>query len=152
MSVQEFLQDQHVRFRCVHHDPTFTAQEMAHTLHIPGDHVTKTVVLEADGKYVLGVVPATHCIDMHLAGKALGAQTLKLALEQDLSKICNDCQPGAIPPFGSRYGLRTLVEESLTHEEYLVFQGSSHDETLCMRYRDFEALEEPEVASFSVHS
>ena len=151
MNVKEFLNENHVRFRTVLHQPTPSAQRMAHSLHVPGDTVAKTVVLKADDNYILAVVPATHCVDLAMAREALAAKNLELAHEEDFAKRFPDCERGAIPPFGSRFALGTLVDESLTHDEFIVFEGDSHAEAICVRYRDFEEIEDPVVSVFSHH-
>ncbi|MGE5754193.1 MAG: aminoacyl-tRNA deacylase, partial [Planctomycetaceae bacterium] len=60
-----------------------------------------------------------------------------------------DCERGALPPFGSRYGLKTLVDESLTRDERIVFEGNTLHEAIRMSYRDYADLERPQVADFS---
>jgi Ala-tRNA(Pro) deacylase len=152
MNVQEFLKQNDVWFEPIRHRPTFTAQYTAQAVHARGDEVAKTVVLKANGGYVLAVLQATHKIDMLKARKALGVQTLELAPEQAFPGLFPDCEVGAVPPFGSRYGLKTLVDEPLTHDEQIVIEGNTHEEAIRMKYSDFERLEHPQVASFSYHT
>jgi Ala-tRNA(Pro) deacylase len=73
----------------------------------------------------------------------------KKTLEGELAQFFTDCELGAVPPFGSHYGVDTLVDESLTHDNLIVFEGGSHREAICMSYRDFEEIERPQVAVFS---
>jgi Ala-tRNA(Pro) deacylase len=124
---------------------------MAHVLHLPGEFVAKTVVLHADDQFVLAVLPATHYVDLPMTRAALGSNSVKLALEQELGNRFPDCELGAIPPFGSEYGMETLVDEALTHDETIAFEGNSHEEAFCMQYTDFEQIEQPHVAEFSRH-
>ena len=151
MNVQEFLNEHHVRYRPVLHRATFSAQRMADTLHVPGDHVAKTVILKVDGSYVLALLQATQYVDISFFKATLRAESVELATETELAEIFEDCEIGAIPPFGSRYGMETIVDESLTHDHLIVFEGNSHEESICMNYEDFEELERPQVAHFSRH-
>lgn len=151
MSVFDFLREHHVQFRSVQHQPALSAQRVAHCLHLPGNTVAKIVVLKADEKYVLAVLPASHSVDLPRAQDALAAKNIALACEDELRTRFADCAPGTVPPFGSRYGVGTLVDESLTHAEFLVFEGGSHAEAVCVRYHDFEAVEDPLVSEFSHH-
>jgi Ala-tRNA(Pro) deacylase len=151
MKVQEFLNQKTVWFEPIRHRPTFTAQYTAQAVHARGDEVAKTVVLKANGKYVLAVLQATHKIDMLRAREALATQSLELAAEQDFKSLFPDCEVGALPPFGSQYGLKTLVDESLTQDTEIVIEGNTHEEAIRMKYADFERLEHPEVAAFSYH-
>ena len=152
MKVQEFLKENSVWFEPIRHRPTFTAQYTAQAVHARGDEVAKTVVLKANGTYVLAVLQATHKIDLMRAREALATQSLELAAEQDFKSVFPDCELGALPPFGSQYGLKTLVDEPLTHDEQIVIEGNTHEEAIRMKYADFERLERPQVAAFSYHT
>ena len=152
MKEQQFLKERGVWFEPIRHRPTFTAQHTAQSMHVHGDEMAKTVVLRADGKYALAVLQATHNIDIMRAREALRAKSVELASEEQLKKLFPDCEVGALPPFGSQYGLKTLVDESLTHDDEIVVEGNTHEEAIRMKYADFERLEHPEVAAFSYHT
>lgn len=151
MIVKEFLQQQKVPFNELKHPTTYDAQRLAHSLDVPGDNVAKTVVLKADGRYVVAVLQATHSVEFDKAAAALGAERAELASEEEFKDLFPDCELGAVPPFGSRFDLITLVDESLTEDEYIVFEGNKHDEAISMRYQDYAKLEQPRVASFTRH-
>jgi Ala-tRNA(Pro) deacylase len=152
MQVQQFLKDQGVSYKVLEHRPTFTAQYTAQAVHTRGDEVAKTVVLKADAGYVLAVLQATHKIDMMRARETLGAQLVELASEADFQKLFPDCEVGALPPFGSQYGLQTLVDESLTRDQEIVIEGNTHREAIRLKYADFDRIEHPKVAAFTYHA
>jgi Ala-tRNA(Pro) deacylase len=54
-----------------------------------------------------------------------------------------------VPPFGSLYGMRTVIEESLTHEPEIMFCGNRHREAIRMQYQDFRDIERPQVAAIA---
>ena len=152
MKVQEFLNEKGVSFEPIPHRPTFTAQYTAQAVHTRGDEVAKTVVLRANGRYVLAVLQATHKIDMMRAREALATKSLELAAEPEFRSLFPDCEVGALPPFGSQYGLKTLVDEPLTHDAEILIEGNTHEEAIRMKYADFARLEHPQVAAFSYHA
>jgi len=149
MNVQRFLNERGVSFQVLEHAPTYSALRTADDLHVPGDEVAKPVILKADGRYVMALVPAPCRIDMKKAREALHSADCELADESDFERLFPDCERGAMPPFGSQYGLTTMVDEALTHDERVVFEGNSHREAICMPYRDFDRLEHPQVADLS---
>jgi Ala-tRNA(Pro) deacylase len=151
MNVQQFLKEHSVSFDVLEHRPTFDAQRMAQTLHVRGNEVAKSVVLHADDRYVLAVLPATHKVDFAKARELLGARNVALASEEDFGRIFPDCELGALPPFGSQYGLVTLVDEPLTKDEQIVFEGNNHHEAIRMSFAEFRELEKPKVGAFSYH-
>ncbi len=58
MQLIEFLNHNKVNFQLCSHRPTYTAQHMAAEEHTPGMNVAKPVVVEADKKYYMCVLPA----------------------------------------------------------------------------------------------
>lgn len=151
MKVHELLEERGAEYGSRRHDETFTAQSLAHVLHVSGDNIAKTVILKADGEFVVAVLPASRFVDLQQARRALGADSLKLASEAELEHLFPDCQVGAVPPFGSQYGLRTLVDRTLRMFDDIVFEANRHDEVVNMHYRDFERIEHPLMAEFSHH-
>ncbi|MBC8351203.1 MAG: YbaK/EbsC family protein [Planctomycetes bacterium] len=152
MNVQELLSEKKVAYDTIPHRNAYDAQRLAHELHTPGEEVAKTVLLRADHGYVyvVAVLPATKTIDFEKVSTALGGSTIELANEIEIKERCPDCEMGVLPPFGSQYGLKTLVEESLTKDREIVFEGNCHHEAIRMRYEDFHQIEEPLVAKFAV--
>jgi Ala-tRNA(Pro) deacylase len=151
MNVREFLEMEHVPFDVLPHRSTYTAQDLAQSLDVPGDNVAKTVLLNVDNQFMLGVLPATHQISVAMLEKCLNATSITFATEEELSRVFPDCERGVAPPFGTQYGLVTIVDQSLTDDEHIVFEGNSHSEAIYLRYQDYEKIEHPRVATFTFH-
>ena len=147
----EYLEQNHISFDVVMHPKTFDAQHLAQAVHVPGRNVAKGVLVRVDrtNRYILAVLPATHRIDINQLSKAIGGSEVQLATEFEVAERFPDCEFGALPPFGSRYGIETLVDRSLTTDEYIVFEADKHDEAIRMRYAAFNELEHPSVVSFA---
>jgi Ala-tRNA(Pro) deacylase len=153
MKVRDYLRDSDVAFEVFVHEPTYDAQHMAQAVHVSGYEVAKTVLLRVDhgASYAVAVLPATHRIDLEKAGELLGGASVELATEIEIAEHCPDCEIGALPPFGSKYGMRTIVDEALTHDDEIVFEGNTHRESIRMKFSDFERLADPKVGSFAHH-
>jgi Ala-tRNA(Pro) deacylase len=151
MIVEDYLKEANVEFDVIPHRETHDAQRMAQTLHVSGRDVAKTVLLRADGgyAYVVAVLPANKTIDFERASIALGHSKLDLASEIEMSNRCPDCELGVLPPFGSQYGMKTIVDESLAEEEEIVFEGNTHHEAIRIKFTDFCRLESPQITSFA---
>lgn len=80
----------------------------------------------------------------------LGARSLRLATEAELTPLYRDCEVGAMPPLGPLFGQRVVVDKSLTLDPEIAFNAGSHSEAIRMRYGDFEELVKPSVADFGV--
>ena len=151
MNVIEFLNKRNVSFERVPHTATYDSQHLAHALHVPGQEVAKTILLRANGgyRYLVAVLPATKKIDFEKASAALGGSKINLATEIEVSAHCPDCEMGVLPPFGSQYGMMTIVDESLTKDEQIVFEGNTHEEAIRMKFEDFRRIEEPLIVDLA---
>jgi Ala-tRNA(Pro) deacylase len=147
----EYLKQNHISFDVVMHPKTFDAQHLAGAVHVPGQNVAKGVLVRVDraNRYILAVLPATYRIDIDQLSKAIGGSEVQLATEFEIAERFPDCEFGALPPLGSRYGIETLVDRSLTTDEYIVFEADKHDEAIRMTYAAFNELEHPSVVSFA---
>lgn len=151
MDIEEFLNSAGVKFKRHEHAAAYTAQEIAAEVHVSGDAVAKPVVVRADKKDVLCVLPASHKIDMGKLAKALKAKKCQLVKEDEVAKLFPDVEVGAEPPFGKPYGLPTVVDSHLAGCESVIFSAGSHRRAVQVRYEDYARLAEPTVADFSMH-
>ena len=147
MRVMQFLSEQEVTFEPLVHPPAFTAQKRAKYLHVPGKQVAKTVLLAGPDGYVLAVLPATHQVDTQALARALGGP-VRLATDREIGEVFPDCEWGVVPPFGTLYGLRTLLDESLAPDSWITFEANTHAEAVRLTCRDFERLERPRRLRF----
>ena len=151
MNIHRFLHQRGISHQMLTHEPTYSAQRMAHAVHVCGDVVAKAVLLKADGHYLLAVLPATYYVYPELARQALRVRSLSLATEEECGRMFPDCEVGALPPFGSLYGLPTIIDTSLTEDEQIVFEGNTHHEAIRMKFDDFFQLEKPQIATLACH-
>ncbi len=151
MEITKYLDEHGVRYELFSHRPAFTAQQMAAEDHVGGMDVAKPVVVKADGKYYMCVLPACCKVDMEALGVYLKAEMVDLASEDELAQLFPDCEVGAEPPFGNLYGMITFMDESLGQDGYVVCQGGSHDRAVKLDVHDYESLVHPRVLKFSYH-
>ena len=149
MNVHQFLRDRGIPFERILHQPRYDAQRLAETVEVSGREVAKTVLLRTEHDYLLAVLPATCQVDLGQVAQNLRATYVRLATEAEIAERFSDCQVGAIPPFGSHYGLTTLVDSSLAGDEQILFEGNTHDEAIRMGFEDFRRVEEPLVTCFA---
>jgi len=152
MPVIEYLKKMGVKYEVTEHRPTFTAQEMAAEEHEPGMQVAKPVVIKADDKYYMCVLPAPYKIDMDALKSRLDAKKLQLAQEKELAKLFPDCDLGAEPPFGNLYNLPTIMDKVMESDEQILFQAGTHDKAIRISMVDYKKLVEPKILSFSYHA
>jgi Ala-tRNA(Pro) deacylase len=148
-SVQEFLRASNVAYSVFPHEAAFTAREEAAVTHVPGHGWAKAVICFADGEPVQAVVPADLTVDLERLAYLTGADTIRLAREDELEWLYPDCERGAMPPFGPLYKQRVFVDERLAVEDRIAFNGGTHRDAVSMRYDDFALLTRPIVGRFA---
>ncbi|WP_435007184.1 aminoacyl-tRNA deacylase [Tundrisphaera lichenicola] len=149
MCISDFLQSRSVRFELLLHRPAHSATHLAGSLHLPGRSVAKAVLVRADDRFALAVLPATHRVDPDRLAEILNVGSLRIATEDEVESVFADCEPGALPPFGQLYGLQTVVDASLSGGSDIAFMGNTRHEGVRMRFRDYEAVESPIKARFA---
>jgi Ala-tRNA(Pro) deacylase len=142
MRIKQFLQDSQVPFETVLHAPAYTAQRRAKYLEMSGNRLGKAVVLALASEYVVAILPATRRVDLDAVGRALGRPS-RLASHAEMADLFLDCEPGAKSPFGTLYGVRTIVDESLPPDAFIAFEAQRHSVAVLMRCRHFQELEKP---------
>lgn len=150
--LKEFLDENHVKYITMVHSKAYTAQEIAAALHVPGKSFAKTVILKADGKYVMAVLPATHRVNLDLFKQVAHASEVELASEEEFESLFPKCEIGAMPAIGHIYDLPTYVDASLSRGEDICFNATTHSEVIKMKYPDYEQLTKPVVGTFAEHA
>jgi Ala-tRNA(Pro) deacylase len=148
MLIADFLQARQVEFEPLPHPPAFSAQVRAKYLRLPGREVAKCLLLHGPAGYLLAVLPATHQVDTASLTDTLGGP-VRLAAGEEVAAVFRDCEWGVVPPFGTLYGLPTLLDDALPSEAFLVFEGQTHVEAVRLRCADFERLERPRRLVFA---
>ena len=131
------------------HPTALTAQQVAAAERIPGTVVAKTVVVKADNKFVMAVLPASARVDLPALRGTLRANELRLAKEAEFYDLFPDSELGAMPPFGNLYGLPVYADESLAMDRAILFNAGTHQDAIRMSYRNFARLAEPKICSFA---
>lgn len=146
--LQSYLDSHKVPYQVVGHSVAYTAHEAAESLHVPGNKYAKVVVVKADGRFVMLVLPSTWRVDIEHVEDILEFPHVRLATEEELANLFPDCEIGSMPPFGNLYGVPVYVDELLTRDEEIFFDAGSHVGAIKLRYRDFADLVHPQVAEF----
>lgn len=149
--LKKFLDDAGVSYKVTKHPEAFTAQEVAAAEHVPGKAMAKVVIVLADKKPVMTVLPASYRVDFKKLKKLLGAKMVGLASEDEFGGLFPDCEVGAMPPFGVMFDLPVYSDQVLREDERVTFNAGTHTETVTVAYADFERLANPTIGDFTEH-
>ena len=148
--LEALLEQENVRYELFAHPAAYSSQRVARAERVPGREEAKVVILNADGRDIMVVLPATHRVDLLKMGSFLGTKNLRLEKEQKFSGLFPDSEPGAMPPFGNIYHVPVYVDKNLGENEDIVFNAGRHNEAIRMKYRDYEGIVKPSVGDFAM--
>lgn len=142
---KDYLDKKSVRYEEIPHLPAYTAAETAQAAHIKGRHMAKVVIVKLDGKLAMTVLPANKHIDLDMLKKVGHSDDVEIAHEYEFSDKFEDCEVGAMPPFGELYGMDVFLADSLSHQDWVAFNCGSHSELITMDNESFLKLVRPEI-------
>ena len=149
MRVTEFLDKEGVKYETLDHAPVFSSQGLAAIEHEPGKYVAKPVLVKADDRYIMCVLPAPRKVDLGRLKGQLDAASVVLADENEIGELFPDCELGAEPPFGNLYDLPTVMDRTLEKDDHIVFQAGTHGKAIRLSMADYRRLVEPKVLEFT---
>lgn len=125
VSLKEYLASQGIAYDVITHPRAVHMTEAARKAGVSSDLVVKTVVLRDEDSYLLAAIPASHHLELGTLHRTMNRQ-IGLASEDEFATLFKDCEPGALPPVGTPYGLEVLVDDSLAGKPDLYFEGGDH--------------------------
>jgi Ala-tRNA(Pro) deacylase len=149
VKLKEYLDSHGVKYEMISHPREYTAQQVAAVTHISGREMAKSVIVKIKGKMAMAVLPASCRVDFTLLREVIGMDDIELAREHEFKDIFDDCEIGAMPPFGNLYDLDVYVAEKLTEDKIIAFNAGTHTEIIKMAFADYERLVKPKIFRFA---
>lgn len=141
--LKDVLDQAKISYEIYNHPAAYTAQETAQCQHVSGKEMAKVVILKTGESFVMAVVPANKMVSLRKVRDLLGLKEVTVAGEDEFVSIFPGCEIGAMPPFGSLFGLPVYVDPALEKQEEIFFNAGNHQQTVRLRYTDFKKLVGP---------
>lgn len=149
----DWLASHDVEYEIHEHDPAFTARATATAEGVDPRTFAKVVgVATRDGRNVLIVLDATDHLDLHKAGRVLGASNARLLMEAELTALAPGCEVGAMPAVGSLFGLATYADYAVRDDPEISFNAGSHRFSARVERASWERACEVVYADLAVES
>jgi Ala-tRNA(Pro) deacylase len=148
--MEEYLRENRVSFEVMGHRSAYTMPEVAAALGISGKQVAKVVIVRADDRPLMFVVPSPDRLDFAKLRDALGARSVSLAKESEFAELFPDSATGAMPPFGNLYDVPVYVDEGLAEQTDIVFRVGTHRHVMRVAYADYARLVRPTLGGFTL--
>ncbi len=139
-----------ISFRHVEHPATFTSEDSARERGEPLECGAKALVVKADDRFHLLVIPAPRKLSSKLARVALGAKQLRFATADELLALTG-LVPGAVPPFGEPVLPLPLTadHEVGTLHPRVAFNAGSREHSVILDALDWRTLARPAFAALT---
>lgn len=140
------------KYKLLTHKTVYTAYDAAQTQKLPLKQVGKMLLIKADNKFAIALVPASKRLDLQKVKK--GLNTFLAKTEQKKAKslaICSERQiisnftkgKGAMAPFGSLYECLTVVDKGFLKNKTININAGSFEESLEMLPAVYKKIEKP---------
>ncbi len=137
--VVNYLIEQSADYDVLDHPHSASSLETAQLAHVSGSCVAKSVLLEDEAGYVLAVLPASCRVDLGELHRQTN-RNLGLATEPELGALFDDCEPGAVPPFGMIYEMDAILDDALAEQSDVYFEAGDHERLVHVSGETFQAL------------
>jgi Ala-tRNA(Pro) deacylase len=147
--LENLLLEKGARYRVIIHHGAVTAQEQARESRTSGWKVAKVLIVKERDGYVMAVLPAACVLDLNRLKGLIGHGEARLADMEEIRSVIPDCVPGAIPPFGEMFGLRTFVDRALLNTGEITMPAGDLATAIRMRSSEFRRIADPRVGDFA---
>lgn len=124
--------------------------EAATQLGLDPDQVFKTLLVTADGRQAVAIVPVSGRLSLKAVGKALGAKRVEMCDPAVAERITGYVR-GGISPFGQRQRLPTVLDELATLFDTIYVSGGKRGLDVGVAPDDLVRLLDATVADVATH-
>ncbi len=136
---QRYLVQRNAEYDLMLHPHTGSSHETAEAANVAEDHIAKAVVVKDAVGYAIVVIPASHQLRLNHLRHEL-KRDFQLVPEDELARLFEDCEPGAVPPLGPAYGIETLLDYALTSLGDVYFEAGDHEQLVHLSGDEFQSL------------
>ena len=149
-SVRTFLRENHVLFREINHQPTFTSEESARAR---GEDVRiggKAILMKVSDEFKLFVLSASLKVDSKAIKRKFGVKKIRFANKEELADLTG-LVPGCVPPFGRPIlDFDLYIDQSIIENKKIAFNAGSLTDSIVMSVEDYLRVADGEMCDFSV--
>ncbi len=151
--LKNYLMQQEADYQLTAHPHSNSSMETAEKAHVPGDALAKGVLVKDEEGFLLVVLPSDYHVELDTLHTLL-QQEVGLATESEVQVQFGDCEPGAVPPIGAAYGIKTIWDPhtSLGRLDEVYLEAGDHEHLLRVTGEQFHELMAPATrGDFSHH-
>lgn len=145
-SIKTLLDERNVKYKLIHHEPTYTAKESAKAwqedLKIGG----KALVMKIKGEFRVFVLSSALKLNSKAIKKYFDEKELRFATSEELQTMAG-LVPGSVPPFGQPIlPFKLYIDNSIYKSDKIAFNVGSLTDSIIMNLKDYLEI----IASFEL--
>jgi len=141
--IEHYLHRGQMRVEEHQHRPVYRARDLAAVECLAPATVAKTVFFVCGRQMMLAVVPADRDLNLGHIRLLTGCRDARLATEREIRQRIETLAPGAVPPFGSLFGMPVFMDDGLLDNDLFEVAGGDPARSLTIRMVDFLRQETP---------
>ena len=147
-SLIALLDAQGVAYSVLRHEAVYTSEDAARIRGTSLASGAKALICKGDERFVMFVLPADRRLASKQIRRSADIRSLRFARADEVLALTG-LTPGAIPPFGSLFGIPTWCDQRLAEQPVINFNAGDHAISVSMNYADFERVERPRLGHFA---
>lgn len=137
------LKERNIPHEVVTHPPVYTNPELAARLGCGvGETVKNLLLVTAEGKIILVVLPGDKRIDRRRVARKAGARSVALAAPKQVLEYAG-CEAGCVPPFGHLRPVPVYMDRQLLWKKEVYFNPGVHTKSVKLDARRLKELCRP---------
>lgn len=140
----QFLKSNLVPYQELNHAAIYTSEEAARVRGIDQSSGAKSLLLKADDKFVLAVLPGSERLDSKKLRQVLTTKQLRFATPDEVKEIMG-CEIGACYPFGNLINTQMVIDKKLAANETIAFNPGLHNKTIKLKWPDYNRIVKPKL-------
>lgn len=136
-----FLEKNKIKYEAIQHRTVYTAIDKAKTLKVPEKIIGKTLILKIDSNLVIALIGANKNLDLKKFKKITKGKKIDFTTEKLIKNRLKGVKVGAIPPFGSLFGLKTYIDNSLLKEKEVILSGGDYNVSIKIKKEHLKKLD-----------
>lgn len=143
-AIRHWLNSERITFREVEHPPTTTSEESAAARGEPLHVGAKALLIKADERFVVFVLPADRKLDSASLRRELSVKKIRFATREELLELTG-LVPGSVPPFGPPILPFELWADAEVGErdDRVAFNAGSLTNSIIMTATDWRRVAQP---------
>lgn len=154
MSFQEltsFLDENTIKYINIQHSAAYSEDEIFASDQLKGCVIAHSCIVKINDEFAMVVVPGRYNIDDDLVRQITCERDARLAADYEIKKLCPDCNPAFIPPFGHLFKIEVYAAKTLLDHDEFYFAAFSPRNIIRISCENYKKIAKPLVGKYTIN-